>query len=90
MLLVKSMSFRNGGFAHRPCVQEMICGIDEPYDDTEEYKTLWQQVYVQYPAEQSSGYHSAECDVEAEKIEDAIEAHDAKVVIQAALSWSVG
>lgn len=40
VLLVKSVTFGDGGFAHGVCVEEVVGGVDQPNDDTHEDKSL--------------------------------------------------
>jgi hypothetical protein len=53
----------------------MVGGVDEPYDDTEEQKTLREEGDVEDPSEERGGYYGAEGYVEAEEVECVVRTH---------------
>ena len=78
---MEAVSFGGGGFAHRPCIEKVIGGVDEPHDDTEENVALREDVNMEDTSEERGGDYCAECHVEAKKVEGAIVMHGAKVLL---------
>ena len=59
----------------------MVGGVDQPYDNAEKGVALGEELYAEYPSEKPGRDHGSECHVEGKKVEDAIVAHEAKVLL---------
>ena len=78
--LVKPVALRYGGFAHRPGVEEMVGGVDQPHDDSEEQVALRKDVDVEEPSKECCGCNGSQGYVDAEKVYVVIEPHSRKLM----------